>query len=145
MPMPKEYATASRDFDAFLSDAKDALDALSTNTAYTTVQSVLIIFRRRLTIAQAINFAGVLPPVLRAIFVSNWNVNEPALPFTDLGSLNQEVKTIRRSHNFSPDRSIEPVSSVLWKYVDARRFASTLEEISPDAISFWVEGSSGAG
>jgi uncharacterized protein (DUF2267 family) len=37
------------------------------------VQGVLQTFRRRLEISEAIRFAGVLPPVLRAIFVADWD------------------------------------------------------------------------
>lgn len=57
----------------FLLDARDTAGLGSTHQAYTMVQGVLQTFRRRLEISEAIRFAGVLPPVLRAIFVADWD------------------------------------------------------------------------
>lgn len=73
MPVPSEYQRASLDFEKFLSDARDASGLTTTNQAYTMVQAVLQTFRRRLTLQDAIRFAGILPPVLRSLFVADWD------------------------------------------------------------------------
>lgn len=81
MPMPSEYQRASLDFEKFLLDAREASDLTTTNQTYTMVQGVLQTFRRRLTLPDAIHFAGVLPPVLRALFVADWDTSEPRRSF----------------------------------------------------------------
>jgi uncharacterized protein (DUF2267 family) len=40
---------------------------------YTMTQGVFQVFRRRLNVTEALRFADTLPPVLRAIFVADWN------------------------------------------------------------------------
>ncbi len=142
MPMPSEYALAQRQFDAFMAELQEELSTISRNIAYTTLQSVFIVFRRRLSVAQAIDFAQYLPPILRAIFVSEWNPAEPLRPWGALDVLDQEVKTIRQHHNFSKDGAIAAVSTVLWRHVDAYRFRFVLERLGPQAKAFWANGAS---
>ncbi len=77
MPMPLEYREASADFDAFMKDLVATSMIQTSHQAYTMLQAVLQVFRHRLTVGQAIAFAKVLPPVLRAIFVSDWDVEAP--------------------------------------------------------------------
>ena len=83
MPVPSEYQRATDHFYKFLVDARETSGLTSTHQTYTMVQGVLQAFRRRLSVKDAIMFAGVLPPVLRAIFVTDWDVDEPRLPFTN--------------------------------------------------------------
>ena len=61
MPMPWTYRQASREWQAFLGDARDAMDLSSDNVTFTAVQGVCLAFRRRLTPQQAVDFAQVLP------------------------------------------------------------------------------------
>lgn len=65
------------EWPAFPDDAKDRMSLESDNMAYTAVDGVLQVFRRRLTAQQGLDFASVLPSVLRAIFVYDWKVSEP--------------------------------------------------------------------
>jgi uncharacterized protein (DUF2267 family) len=81
MPVPPEYQRARDDFYNFLIDARDTAGLSSTHQAYMMVQGVFQTFRRRLDLKDAIRFAGVLPAVLRAIFVADWNTEEPRRPF----------------------------------------------------------------
>ena len=136
--MPQEYSNASQDFEAFLADAKEELDLASRHMTYTTVQAVLVVFRRRLTPPQAIAFAAVLPAVLRAIFVDEWDTSEERRSFADLASLNEEVKHFRRHHNFSPDNAIQIVAGVLRRHVDNDALRSALDDISPEAAAYWL-------
>ena len=59
MPMPWTYRQATREWQAFLVEARAAMGLTSDNVTYTAVQGVLRAFRRRLTPQQAIDFAQV--------------------------------------------------------------------------------------
>lgn len=83
MPVPSEDQRASQDFYKFLQDARETSGLATTHQVYTMVQGVLQVFHRRLNIKGAVLFAGVLPPVLRAILVADWDTDEPKRPFED--------------------------------------------------------------
>jgi uncharacterized protein (DUF2267 family) len=137
MPMPQEYFTASHDFDAFMADAKEALGHGSHHQTYTTVDAVLTVFRRRLTAAEGLRFASALPPVLRAIFVKDWDPEAPRAQFAPRDALDAEVKTIRRHHNFAPDGAIGIVAGVLRRHVDSEDFERVLATLPAGARDFW--------
>lgn len=137
MPMPMEYAYASRDFDAFIEALRQKLDHVTRHQTYQTVESVLRVFRRRLTLHEAVTFADALPPVLRAIFVARWNPDEPRRSFDTLVRMNREVQEYRVDHDFSPDTAIEDMAAVLWRFVDAGAFRQALSRLPPDAAAFW--------
>jgi uncharacterized protein (DUF2267 family) len=138
MTLPREYALASQEFDRFIEDLRQRLDQTTTHQAYQTLESVFRVFRRRLTVPQAIAFAGALPAVLRAIFVADWNTGEPQLGFADRGELNREVKALRWRHDFSPPDAIEAVASVLRQHVDAVDFGRVLLQLPPGSAEFWA-------
>jgi len=134
MPMPMEYRQASREFDRFMEDLRDTSMLATTHQAYTMLQ----VFRRRLTVQQALRFADVLPPVLRAIFVSDWNVDEPLRTFASAAELNREARELRPDHNFSTETAIADVASALRRHVDAAAFERMLGQLPPAARSFWT-------
>ena len=137
MTWPIEYKRASQDFETFMILARDAAGLATTNMAWNMVEGVLHVFRRRLTILQAIAFANVLPPVLRALFLDNWHPCEPPEPFCARELLYQEVRALRHEHNFSPPDAIESVSAALWQCVDAVALRKVLEGFPPEAAGFW--------
>ncbi len=137
MPMPQEYWQASRDFERFMADAKETAMLATHNQTYTMVQAVLTAFRRRLTLPQAIAFAGVLPPVLRAIFVSDWDTDEPLRPFENRAAMTREVMDFRKDHNTSPDSAIRDVASALAHHVDQAAFQRVLRTLPAEAADFW--------
>lgn len=137
MPKPNEYRTPGKDFFAFLRDAQSELDAATSNVTYTTVQSVFIVFRRRLTVQEGIVFASVLPPVLCALFIKDWDTSAPKIKFDSLKKMNAEVQNIKAAHNFSPDDSIQKVATTLLKHVDKNDFIRVVERMSPEAKRFW--------
>ncbi|MCR9135004.1 MAG: DUF2267 domain-containing protein [Alphaproteobacteria bacterium] len=137
MPMPQQYQRASPVFDKILNDLKETLDLATRNQAYTCLQSVLIVFRRRLRPSQILAFADLLPPVVRAIFVADWNDGEFVSGFGKKEELTEEVRSIRRHHNFSGDNVIEGVTSVLRGTMDEGSLEDVLASISPDATDFW--------
>lgn len=138
MPMPEEYQRAGKAFDAFLCDARDALGHATRNQAYTTVQGVLLTFRRRLTIEEGLAFANVLPAVLRAMFVADWDLTNPVAPFASREVLTREVQGLRRDHNFAPDTAIADVAGVLRKHADEDALEAVLSTLSADAQAFWL-------
>jgi uncharacterized protein (DUF2267 family) len=71
----------------------------STHQAYTMVHGVLRAFRRRLSINEAITFAGVLPAVMRAVFVADWDVDDPRRAFEDRAVMTREVRALRAEHS----------------------------------------------
>lgn len=75
MLMPWTYRHSSKEFSAFLEDVKEETSLQSDNSAYTAVEGVLLVFRRRLTAQEGLAFASVLPSVLRAIFVKDWDIS----------------------------------------------------------------------
>ncbi|AXS38910.1 DUF2267 domain-containing protein [Breoghania sp. L-A4] len=137
MPMPDEYQRAGQIFDRFLHDAGAALDLTTRNQTYTVVQSVLLVFRRRLTITQGLRFADELPAVLRALFVKEWDVAAPPMPFAGRDVLSEEVRMLRRHHNFAPPTAIRDVARALRGHVDARGFDVMLATLPREAAAFW--------
>jgi len=137
MPVPQEYQRATDHFYKFLIDARDTSGLSSTHQTYTMVQGVFQTFRRRLTLKEAIRFAGVLPPVLRAIFVADWNTDEPVRPFEERGLMTGEVRSLRKDHNFAPDTSIRDVAGALRRNVDENEFNKVLAELPDGSIDFW--------
>jgi uncharacterized protein (DUF2267 family) len=137
MPMPWAYRHASKDWQAFLADAKDGLGLVSDNSAYTTVQGVLIAFRARLAPREVMAFADLLPAVLRALFVAGWNPEAPPKPWADRDALEAEVRGNRPHHNLTPVHAIEPVAIALRRSVRQMDLDRVLARIGPEAEAFW--------
>jgi uncharacterized protein (DUF2267 family) len=93
MPVPAEYQRARDDFYDFLTDARDTASLWSTHVAYTMTQAVFQTFRRRLSFKEAIAFANILPACLRALFVADWDTDEPQKPFQSREIMTEEVKS----------------------------------------------------
>jgi uncharacterized protein (DUF2267 family) len=137
MPMPWTYRQASREFRAFLDDAKARMDLASDNAAYTAVEAVLHVFRRRLTAQQGLDFASALPAVPRAIFVAGWRLAEP-VPFGPREALTREAKALRPHHNLTPDNAIEATAWALRRQLRPIDFARALEGLPAEAAAFWA-------
>ena len=145
MTVPNEFEFASDEFSHFLRDARDVAALTSTHQAFTMTQGVLQAFRRRLSVADALAFAQVLPVGLRALFVKDWNVREPLQPFADRQAMTAEVQALRGDHNLSPDTAIENVAAALRRHVDVARLDAVLEQLPPEATDFWrVPGAAGS-
>ena len=92
MTMPMEFRQASADFDRFIADLRDCAGLETTDQAYLVLQAVLQTFRRRLDVGDAILFADVLPPVIRAIFVAEWDLDEAIRPFSGRVAMTREIQ-----------------------------------------------------
>lgn len=137
MTMPMEYQQASRDFERFLADARDIAMLQTRNQTYTMVQGVLQVFRRRLSLREAILFTDALPPVLRAIFVADRDEAEPARAFEERAVMAREVQSLRRDHTFSPDSAIRDVAAALRRNIDGAAFDRVLAQLLKGAQEFW--------
>jgi len=135
--IPMEYRQASADFDRFMLNARDIAALQTTNQAYTMVQAVFYAFRCRLEVTDALLFAEVLPPVLRAIFVAEWNLKEPAAPFAERRAMTREVQAFRGDHNISPDTAITDVAAALRRNVDEAMLDRVLARLPAGAVDFW--------
>ncbi|WP_425105283.1 DUF2267 domain-containing protein [Ancylobacter sp.] len=137
MPIPMELQHASDDFERFLADARDFSGLATRNQTYTMVEGVLLTFRRRLEVQQALDFADVLPPLLRAMFVSRWDVAEPVRPFADRATLTREVQALRQHHNFAPDSCLSDVARALRRHVDREAFDRVVATLPEGAADYW--------
>lgn len=137
MPMPWTYRHSEKEFRAFLADVKERTGLTSDNMAYTAVDGVLQVFRRRLTPAQGIAFATVLPTTLRAIFVAGWDVDAPPLDFRTRAEMTAEAQALRRAHNLTPNDIIEATAYALRRSVRQKDLDRVLRRIGPEAEAFW--------
>lgn len=137
MPLPWTYRHASKEWSAFLSDVKGKMDLTSDNMAYTAVDGVLQVFRQRLTVQQGLDFANVLPSVLRAIFVFRWDTDQPPVPFADRDTLTAEVKRVRVNHNLTPDNAIEATAWAVRRCTNRSDFERVLTRLPDGAQAFW--------
>lgn len=136
MPMPWTYRQASREWQVFLADAKDAMNLTSDNACYTAVEGVLRAFRCRLTVHDALDFAQVLPAVLRALFVADWHIAPPVAAGTR-DEWRAEAKALRPHHNLTPDNCIEATALALRKSVLYEDLERVLAKLPPFAVDFW--------
>jgi uncharacterized protein (DUF2267 family) len=138
MPVPSEYQRATDEFYKLLMDAREVAGLATTNQAYTMVQGVFRAFRRRLELEQAIRFLSILPVGARALFVADWDVDEPRRPFEDLAVMTKEVQGLRSEHNFAPETAIRDVATALRRNVDATTFERVLATLPVGASRFWA-------
>lgn len=138
MPMPWAYRHATKDFRAFLDDLKARADLVSDNSAYTVVDAVFQVYRRRLLAEDGLIFASVLPAVLSSIFVRNWTPEASPPLFGTKDEMNAEAKQVRPDHNLTPDDAIEVVAWCLWRHVNHREFEIALGKLPPEARAFWA-------
>lgn len=137
MTVPMAYQHASEDFMRFLADARDEAGLATMNIAFTMVDGVLRTFRRRLTAREALRFAGVLPPVLCALFIAGADEASP-LPFASRDEMTREVQALRQHHNLSPQSAIRDVATALRRHVDLAAFERVLAALPEGAADFWA-------
>lgn len=137
MPIPMEYHHATSQFEAFMADLLDISMLTTRHQGYTMLQAVLQVFRRRLTLDEAIQFANLLPAVLRAIFVSDWDTKQQVSPFMDREVMMEEVRALRHNHNLSTPSAIEDVTSAIRRHLDEEKLRAFLNRLPEGALAFW--------
>lgn len=145
MTVPRDYRMAGETMTAFLQDVKAEAGLWSSHAAFTMAQGVLQVFRRRLSLEDAIRFAGVLPAGLRALFVADWEPREPQRPFAALTDMNAEVRALRPHHNFATETAIEEVAVCLIRHCDAPALRRVLAAMPAGALEFWFGAGEGTG
>jgi uncharacterized protein (DUF2267 family) len=137
MPVPSEYQRGTDDFYKLLTDVRDSTGLTTTNQAYTVLQGVFQVFRRRLDVKAAIRFLSVLPVGARALFVADWDSDEPKREFEDRATMTKEVRALRPEHNYAPETAIHDVAVALRRNVDQTAFERVLATLPPGAGQFW--------
>ncbi|RCW24845.1 uncharacterized protein (DUF2267 family) [Ciceribacter lividus] len=137
MTVPMEYRQATRDFENFLVSVRDRAGLGTTNQAFTMVDGVLRTFRRRLEPAQAIAFAQLLPACLRALFIREWDLDEPRKAFGPREEMTREVKALRPDHNLSTESAIADVAAVLRETLGDAVLDQGLSDLPDGAKQFW--------
>lgn len=135
--MPWTYRQATREWQAFLAEARLAMNLESDNATYTAVQGVLRAFRRRLTPQQAIDFAQILPSVLRALFVADWHLGEGPQPPGTRADWTAEAMALRPHHNLTPPNCIAATALALRKSVLREDLDRVLASLPAFATDFW--------
>jgi uncharacterized protein (DUF2267 family) len=138
MTVPNEYRRASTEFDTILADVAREANLTTSHQAYTTLQGVLLAFRKRLSLEEAIQFAQVLPPLVRALFVVDWDPMAPKKAAGDPSAWARDVQELRINHNISPSSAVENVAAVLRRHVDTERLEVCLERLPHFARVFWA-------
>jgi uncharacterized protein (DUF2267 family) len=139
MTVPQDYVNASRDFDRFMDDLIEISMLATHHQAYAVVRAVLHVFRDHLTVEQGLRFAGILPAVLRAIFVEDWRPRGDPRPFPDWRSLVDEVKAKRRDHSVAGESSIRDVALALRRNVALGDFERILRTLPAEAQRYWLD------
>ena len=137
MPVPSEYQRATDDFYNLLTDVRDSAGLTTTNQAYTVIQGVFRVFRRRLDFKDAVLFMSVLPVGARALFIADWDTDEPRRDFEDRAVMTKEVQSLRAEHNFAPETAIHDVAVALRRNVDQTAFERVLATLPRAAMEFW--------
>ena len=136
MPMPWTYRQSTREWQAFLADARAAMNLSSDNSTFTAVEGTLRAFRSRLTPQQAIDFAQVLPATLRALFVAHWQLADPVPPGTR-ADWTRDAQSLRPHHSLTPANCIEATALALRKSVVRADLDRCLATLPPFAADFW--------
>jgi uncharacterized protein (DUF2267 family) len=137
MPMPWTYRQATREWQAFLAEARDAMQLASDNAAHTAVEGVLRAFRRRLTPQEAVDFCQVLPSVLRALFVADWQLDEGPVAHGTRADWTAEARALRPHHNQTPETCVAATALALRKSVLQADLDRVLAALPPFAAEFW--------
>ena len=139
MTVPQEYEHASRDFDRFMQEFMDISMLETHHRAYAVVRAVLHVFHDHLTIQQALRFSDILPTVLRAIFVEDWQPQDDPPAFPDRIVLIAEVRANRRDHNLASETSIRDVAQALRRNISQGDFRRVLDTLPPEAQRYWLD------
>jgi len=105
--------------------------------AYTMVQGVFQVFRRRLTLSESVIFLSAFNAGMRALYTADWDPEEKLLPFGTMENMNKEVLLLRPDHNYSPENAIQITARAVWKNVDKYKFEEVLKRLPLGAVEFW--------
>ena len=138
MPVPPEYLRVGEFFSDFLLRVREETQLTTRHQAYTCLQGVLVVFRRRLTAEQILGFAQILPPAVASIFIDGWTPDEFTPDWGTRETLTVEVQHFRQHHNFSADTAIADVARALRKTVGDEALNRVLASLGLQAQAYWA-------
>ncbi|PWW03980.1 uncharacterized protein (DUF2267 family) [Hoeflea marina] len=128
---------AQQRFDALLVNLMERLDLTTRHQVYAVLFAFLRVFRRRLDADQTLVFAGVLPAIVSAIFISDWMSEEARRPFADVADIDEEIRGVRRDHNLAPRDARRIVAASIRSGCDPESFEAVLAKLPDPARAFW--------
>ena len=137
MTIPSAYRSTTQDFEKFLKDLLAISSLATSNQCYTQTRSVFLVFRSHVEPQVALDFANALPPVLRAIFIEDWNLASPVTPMPGKSELLAEVKSVREAHNLSTDTAIAEVALALRQNMNELDYGLMLKNLPAEAAMYW--------
>ncbi|MDF1610010.1 DUF2267 domain-containing protein [Hoeflea sp. YIM 152468] len=137
MTVPQEYMLAQQRFDALLVELIDKLGLTTRHQVYAVLFGFLQVFRSRLDADQTLVFAGALPAIVSAMFVADWEPGEAPRPFADPAGYDEEVRNVRRDHNFAPPGARRVVAAAIRSQCDCGAFNAALAQLPREAAAFW--------
>lgn len=137
MTRPIGYERADASFEALLIALRDALGLSTTHQTFTTLQAVLLVFRKRLSPEHCLRFAAELPPLLRALFIEGWQETEHVPSFPQGAALDAEIRTLRPEHNFTPDGAAPIVTATIRHHLGDAVLERALAALPAEAKAFW--------
>jgi uncharacterized protein (DUF2267 family) len=137
MTVPMEYQHASEVFERFLVVLRDRAGLTTRHQTYTIAQAVLYALRQRMSVREGLRFADALPAILRAIFVSDWDIDEPLRPFDTLHALQDDVLAFRRDHSLATRDSVADVADALRHVMSAEAYAMMISRLPCAGQTLW--------
>ena len=137
MTIPSAYRRATQDFEKFLEDLLAISSLATSHQCFTQTRAVFLVFRSHVEPQVALDFANALRPVLRAIFIEDWNLASPVTPMPGKEKLRAEVKAIREAHNFSTDTAIAEVAVALRQNMNESDYDLMLKSLPSEAATYW--------
>jgi uncharacterized protein (DUF2267 family) len=137
VPFPFAYGVARQTFLDVLEAVREEAALSTTNQAFTVLEGVLRVFRRRIDVQDSLRFADTLPVALRALYVHDWDIAAERRPFDDPLHLAHEVRSLRRRHNSAPDSAVSDVARAVRPFVVTPDFDDLLGSLPAGARQFW--------
>ena len=137
MTIPPEITQASTQFMELLGALKERASLQTHTQCYAILRAVLHEFRGYMTTAQAIAFAGGLPPVVRAIFVADWRPDEAPPPPLAPREFTAAVVKRLSPHHVPPDSIVSDVFALLASRADPARTAVAVDNLPAGLQRLW--------
>lgn len=138
MTVPKDYSRSTEFLNELLLRVEEEAMLQTRHQAYTCLQAVLTVFRRRLTPEQVLRFAQILPPATASIFIDGWTPGEYTDTWGTRAALADEVHRFRQNHNMVTGSTIAEVARALRRTVGDAELDRALAPLGPEAQAYWA-------
>lgn len=137
MPFPFGYNVATQVFVDVLRAVREETGLATQYQSFTVLEGVLRTFRRRVPVQDSLRFADLLPVPVRALYVHDWDVGPPPVPFGAPATWADEVRALRPRHNSAPDSAVPDVARAMRRFVVAADLDRLLATLPEGAVTFW--------